>query len=273
MLQLQLKNLVVLKRSKKSSFFFIVSLFSFFAHIVAMIFACIVVRSDRAITIDTKVQDAPILFVPFLKEVKQIKGSTVPAASTKNNEVLKKEPPKVVQPKKLPIKKEEPKKIVQNKAASKPKTSVQPAKKNPVAKKVESKKIVPQQEKKIVEKKVQPLIKEKPQLKEVSKPVETTSVNNQAAQQEAVLVGMQDREIFILQDLLKKDIVAKWKRPTNIPEDALCQYRVKVYKNGTKEVILEKSSHALALDMSARNFLIQYDFPEHWADKDVSIIF
>ena len=95
----------------------------------------------------------------------------------------------------------------------------------------------------------------------------------QESKQEMVIVGNEERELFVMQDNLKKDIVKKWKRPTNIPDNAVCQFRVIVHKDRKREVAMEKSSNAIALDISARNFLLTYDFPEQWVEKELSIIF
>lgn len=267
MLQLQLKNLVAPKLSKKVTFFLKLSLCCCFVHVGVLAFLFLLVQSKVSVIINTHNNDASVLFVPFLK--------TAPAQKkVVQTSLLKKEVGAQQEATLIPVKKN---------------NSVQPSKKSsqtiiknkiveqPVKKNIPEKKMQPQaQEKKRIVKKIEKVIPQKISApKTINKEAATMVTQDQAQKsvQEPVIVGNEERELFVMQDTLKKDIVKKWKRPANIPNTALAEFRVVVHKNGSRDVIMEKSSQAMALDISARNFLLSYDFPELWCEKELSIIF
>jgi hypothetical protein len=277
MLQLQLKNRLVLKLPKKTIFFIKLSFFCAVAHLFALIFFFLVPDLKKTLFLDmVHTNNASIVFVPFLKTAFEQQGKSdqkkmmiVPSAFKQplqqKKEVVKKMPIKkaVQQPllkKQIPIKKN----VVSKKA--------QPIKKiiKPILKKPELKK---QNE---VNPKKQELIPEQPKKVETVKPI---PVPDPVAETKAVpennvqLVGRDDMELIMLSTILKQDIIKVWKRPANIPPEALCQVRVILDKEGSREVIIEKASQALALDISVRNFLLQYDFPQQVYGKELSIIF
>ena len=74
-------------------------------------------------------------------------------------------------------------------------------------------------------------------------------------------------------ETIKQEMLKFWKRPATIPTQSTCHARIRLNKNGTKEVVIEKPSQALALNISVRNFLLAYDFPQHAFGKDIVIIF
>ncbi len=275
MLQLQLKNLVAVKLSKKVTFFSKLLLCCLLAHITILVLFFILTQSRVSVVVNTQSNNASVSFVPFLKAVPpQQKLHNAPTLKKdivqKSVREEKKAVPKQIKP--LPAKKNST--IMQRKkdsaTISKKKAVVPPVKKNSTQKKLPPAK----QEKPIaqkIEKSVQPKICEKASpTHDVST---TATAEQQQPKQETVIIGNDERELFVMQDILKKDIVKKWKRPTNIPDTAVCEFRVIVHKDGKRDISMEKSSNAIALDISARNFLLTYDFPKQWVEKELSIIF
>lgn len=266
MLQLQLKNLVAIKLSKKVIFFIKLFLCCFCVHVGLLVFF-LVSQSRVPLVINTRSSDAAVSFVPFIKST--ILNQQLKATSPIKNDEQARQP--AVEKKALPKK---PIKTINSKTVS---LKQPPLKKVSTPKKAPVKKPAPKAQ---AEKKAVPVKKD---VKQVPKKIEKTDkvsvvppkteLSEITTIQETLIVGNDERELFVLQDMLKKDIGKKWKRPTNIPESAVCQFRILVHKDGKRDITMEKSSSALALDISARNFLLIYDFPEQWLEKELSIQF
>jgi hypothetical protein len=272
MLQLQLKNLAVPKLPKKAIFFIKLSFFCTSVHVFALLLFFLIPYCKKSLFLDTRqTTHASIVFVPLLKtissqgqvtllnnSINQQKESlhSVIAKPVQKKEVVKKPIKKMVPKKTVIQKKPVPKKIIELKKLIQKK----PVKKIiPVPKKVEQKK---------EEIKKEPIPKKKPEVVPEKKVEQTTLKENNVQ-----LIGQDDMELLMLSNELKQAISKIWKRPTNISTNAVCEVRVILSSNGIKEVIIEKPSYALALDISVRNFLLRYDFPKHMFGKELTILF
>ncbi len=260
MLQLQLKSLLVPKLSKKTVFF--IKLFFFctavHASLMLLFFAFSNNRKNIFITLaDTS--SMPVVFVPLIKTTAQPKQS-VPMSK-------KVQPVSVQKP--IAVKKVEQKKIIPPKLVKEA-----PSVKKPST--VVTKKTVKQEKKPLVpvppKKEIQPKKVAPVEVKPLEKAVPTPPIVANPMQ-EVLVLGRDDKELYELSADLKKDIVKVWKRPAGIPLGVECQALIKFLPDGTREVIIEKSSMALALDSSVRNFLQLYEFPQEVKGKNISIVF
>ena len=86
-------------------------------------------------------------------------------------------------------------------------------------------------------------------------------------------IGREDNELINLCNYIKQDIAKHWKRPTNIPISAECHVMVYIDHQGHCAVDITQSSHALALDISAKNFIMHYAFPKELWNKELELIF
>lgn len=284
MLLLQLKDRAALKLPKKAIFLIKLSFFCFSLHALALVLFFLFPDSRKTIFLDmVNNNNATLIFVPLLKTNAQPQKSNhidsthsqqekstaqkkqIISAPAKKIEPKKEQSKKLVVKKPQPIKKDSQKKVMQDK-------------KIPSAQKSEPKKVEP--EKKIIKNEENKIIKQKEQPEKIE-PEKNRSIVTQepSSKQKAVpaevtqLVGRDDMDLINLSNVLKQDILKKWKRPANIPTKLVCEARVKINKDGSKDVIIEKASSALALDMSARNFLLNYDFPQEAYGKEVAILF
>lgn len=198
-----------------------------------------------------------VTFLPLLKTgivPKPARISVPQSVEKKVPQVAQEIPPKP--PKPLPQKKVVPSRVS-------PKPVVKPAvQKKPVPQK---KVVKPEPEKKVI---TPPAVKPE-EVKKVEKKI-TEPVTNTV---QPVIVGREDKELMDLSDTLKQTIMKSWKRPSNIPTTLVCEVCVILNKDGTRDVTIKKPSHALALDMSARNFLLEYEFPPHAFGKELTILF
>lgn len=267
MLQLQLKSLVVLKLPKKFIFFIKLSFLCATIHILLLLLLFLAQHNEKLFLDTRRTTDAPILFVPLLKTaiIHEQKNSGIPMIVSSAVQE-KKSIPAVV-----PIKKQmEQKKIDQKPHVKKP------VPKKVVAKKTAVKKPAP---KPVIQKKKDPVAKQhnKPIVqepkKEAPKKADETIITKDHTPTQEIIVGRHDLELLTLSNELKDKIIKIWKRPANIPLQAVCQARITVQNDGTRVVVIEQSSGALALDVSVRNFLLQYDFPHSMIGKELSIIF
>ncbi len=218
----------------------------------------------KAIFLDTLHENAPVVFVPLLKTSGLLTEQKSPISIPGKNEPLKKA---------MPIKKN----ISSSAKLIKPLDKKAVVKKEPVVKKT----TMPIEKKKEI--KTPEIKKKEPDIKKAAVAVPETKKANTIPvtaenkvpdkKQTLQLVGRDDLEIMALSNQVKETILSQWKRPTNIPLESVCQVRVIIDKNGSKEIIIEKSSQALMLDIAVRNFLTHYEFPNQAWDKEFVINF
>ena len=294
MLQLQLKKLVVPKLPKKVIFLLKLSFFCATVHMLAMVLFFLLPDYKQTVFLDmTHNNNAPLVFVPLLKtavfEQQKNISSNVQSQKTslqKKSAVQSSSVKNVLQPlkniKEIPIKKTLPVKAPVTKKIALNKKTTSISKKPEPVKLVQKPKTIakplPLQKKQEVIKPTVAQIKQeelkKIELKNSSAAIPESLVSTTSQDPTFMMVGREDKDLILLSTVLKQDIVKCWKRPANIPEQAACHVRVIINKDGTtRDVIIEKTSNAMALDISARNFLLSYDFPKQAFGKELSIIF
>lgn len=263
---LQLKNRLE-HLPKKTIFLGKLSGICIIIHGVFLIFFFLINQVKKVVYLDTVHTNAPVVFVPLLKTAGLLTGQSAPTVlPTKKNTIKKNVVKKtsILEPK--PVK-PAVKKAVPNKEPVTKKTVMVPEKKKEVKAPEPKKKEPPI--KKEIKKAAQPVAEVK-KIDPVSVAIESKLPEQKTALQ---LVGRDDLELMALSNQVKESLLQQWKRPTNIPFDSCCQVRVIIDKKGGKEMIVEKSSHALMLDIAVRNFLTQYEFPEQAWDKEFVINF
>ena len=159
MLQLQLKNRVALKLSKKVTFFLKLFLGCCFVHMIIVVLLFFMTQSRMPILINTQSNDAPVSFIPFLKVAPPPAKQSLLQSPVSKKKVISK---KVVQEKKA-----KPQAAATQLVK---KATALPANKNvPIAAKKKS--VAPSLTKKNVDKKIVPAVQEK---KSVAKASEKT---------------------------------------------------------------------------------------------------
>lgn len=270
MLQLQLKDLVALRLPKKTVFFIKLSFLCTGVHAFLLLVLFLLQRNETLFLDTRHTSNASILFVPLLKTANQTGQQSLQTKNLVEKNSTEKKSIIVPAKKTVPQKKEPVKNTVLKKTNPPPKITPKksiPEKKVSLPKKVPPKPVPPVQKKE--QKKVE--VKNPEPLKQF--PQASSAIQEEQSKQDAVIVGRDDMELLTISTVLKQEILKIWKRPTNVPIHAACHARVLLQKDGTRLVTIEQSSHAIALDISVRNFLLQYNFPDTMIGKELSIIF
>jgi hypothetical protein len=255
MLPLRLKQF---RLPKRLSFLGKLIAFSFVLHLIILISCVIVIGKKDKLIIPIHLQDAAVVVMPFVKSV----GEVMAPLQTKNGSSTEKSQTTFVEkaaasPKSIPLKKAVPKKAV--------------LKKTPV-KKSEPKKIAP---KKVEPKKTEP---KRVESKKAKVPQATSPKNpaikkvvQQSGADETIAIGRDDATLLSLILELKNEIEQSWERPTGLPSDVCYTVNLYIDSKGNVSVKDEKSSGALALDITARSFFVSYNFPKRVWGREIEL--
>ena len=238
MLPLQLNKLGL---HKKITIITKLIILSFFFHcIILVMFFFLSMRRHRLNINNIDLDNADIVLMPLTKHInKQTKE--VPKAITQKREQIttikqqktEKKSPQTSLVKKAPKKQQIPKKKNEDQKKTQPK-------KNKVSKK--------------------------------TTPSKKTATSSNRTQPQPTVVGRHDLDLLQQAQRVKEAIRASWSRPTGLSKN--CEYHaiIRVNSVGRAEMIRETPSGALALDMSARNFIVQFSFPKQLAQYEIEIV-
>lgn len=247
MLPLQLNKLGLHKKITVITKLIIVS---FVIHcIIAAMFFFISMKRHRLVINNIDLDNADIVLMPFTKHI---------------NKKTKVMPQKITQ-------KQEQKTTINEKPVKQQSMQTSLVKKVPAKKQMSSKKQQTAKKKNDSKKKMAPAQKVM-QSNNAKKPSRKTEAASNKTQSKSTAVGRHDLDLLQQAQAVKQAIYSSWSRPTGLSK--ACEYRAVIHvdSNGHATLIKEVPSGALALDMSARNFLVQFSFPKQLAHYEIEII-